>query len=214
MAGLLEMRRGNMAAGSKGIVYVLTNPAMPGLVKIGKTARKDLNKRLVELYGTGVPVPFECVFAGKVDDHGKVEDALHNAFGPYRYNPRREFFAIEADQAIALLDLLVSEEVTTQVSDEAERVDPQSKQARDKLRRPNFNFTEMEVPEGGELVFVRGGEHRCRVVDERRVEYDGEVSSLTALTTRLLGAPRNVAPLPHWLYDGRKLSDIYNETYG
>lgn len=200
-------------AGAKGIVYVLTNPAMPGLVKIGKTARKDLNKRLEELYGTGVPVPFECEFAGKVDDERKVEVALHNAFGPYRYNTKREFFAIEPDQAIALLELLVSEEVTSQVSGQAEQVDPQSKQARDKLRRPNFNFTEMEVPIGAELEFAKGDGYSCRVVDERRVEHDGEVSSLTALTTRLLGAPRNVAPLPHWLYNGKVLSDIYNETY-
>ena len=199
---------------SKGIVYVLTNAAMPGLVKIGKTAQKDLNKRLEQLYGTGVPVPFECAFAGIVDDHSKVENAFHNAFGPYRYNPRREFFAIEPDQAIALLELLVIEEVTSQVSEEAERVDPQSNRARDKLRRPNFNFTEMNVPPGAQLDFARGAEHKCRVVDERKVEYEGEIWSLTALTKELLGAPRSVAPLPHWLYDGRKLSDVYEETYG
>ena len=205
-----------METESKGIVYVLTNPAMPGLVKIGKTAREDLNMRLEELYGTGVPVPFECAFAGKVDDHSKVENALHRAFGPYRYNPRREFFEIEPDQAIVLLELLVSEEVTTQVSEEAERVDPQSKEARDKLnerRRPNFNFAKMGVPEGSELVFVSGGEHRCRVVDERRVEYEGEVYRLSALTAELLDKDYHVAPMPHWLYDGRSLSDIYNETY-
>ncbi len=205
-----------MEAESKGIVYVLTNPAMPGLVKIGKTARDDVNIRLEELYGTGVPVPFECAFAGKVDDHNKVEVALHRAFGPYRYNPRREFFAIEPDQAIVLLELLVSEVVTTQVSEEAERVDPQSKEASDKLnnqRRPNFNFTEMGVPKGAELVFAKGGEHRCRVVDDRQVEYEGEVCSLSKLTRRLLGRSRHVPPIPNWLYDGRSLSDIYNETY-
>ena len=52
------------------------------------------------------------------------------------------------------------------------------------------------------------------MVDERKVEYEGEIGSLTALTKELLGAPRSVAPLPHWLYDGRKLSDVYEETYG
>ena len=50
---------------SEGIIYVLTNPSMPGLVKIGKTARGDVNARLSELYSTGVPVPFECEFAGR-----------------------------------------------------------------------------------------------------------------------------------------------------
>lgn len=189
---------------------------MPDLVKIGKTERNDLNVRLKELYGTGVPVPFECAFAGKVEDHNRVENALHNAFDPYRYNPKREFFAIDADQAIALLELLVIEEVTTQVSEEAERVDPQSKQARDKLRRrrPVFTFTDLEVPNGAELVFVRDEEHKCRVLDERKVEYEGETTSLTALTTNLIGASTNVAPLRYWTYDGRNLSEVYNEIYG
>ena len=58
-----------------GIVYVLTNPAMPGLVKIGKTSRGSIDVRLNELYSTGVPVPFECAFAGKVEaaEQGGIE---------------------------------------------------------------------------------------------------------------------------------------------
>ncbi len=38
------------------IVYVLTNPAMPGLVKIGKTNQKDIEERMKQLYTTGVPL--------------------------------------------------------------------------------------------------------------------------------------------------------------
>jgi hypothetical protein len=33
-----------------GIVYVLTNPAMPGLVKIGMTNRESLDARLKEIF--------------------------------------------------------------------------------------------------------------------------------------------------------------------
>lgn len=43
------------------IVYVLANKAMPDLIKIGKTQRKDLQARMSELYSTGVPFPFECL---------------------------------------------------------------------------------------------------------------------------------------------------------
>ena len=86
---------------TEGIVYVLTNPAMPGIVKIGKTTR-GMGARLNELYSTGVPLPFECAYAARVDDESKVERAFHQAFGPYRINTRREFFNIEPEQAIAL----------------------------------------------------------------------------------------------------------------
>ena len=41
-------------------VYVLTNPAMPGLVKIGRTDSSDPTTRVTQLYPTGVPVPFEA----------------------------------------------------------------------------------------------------------------------------------------------------------
>ena len=47
---------------AEGIVYVLTNPAMTGIVKIGKTTR-GMSARLSELYSTGVPLPFECAYA-------------------------------------------------------------------------------------------------------------------------------------------------------
>ena len=51
----------------EGRVYVLTNPAMPNMVKIGKTTR-DVELRLADLYSTGVPLPFECEYAAKVKD--------------------------------------------------------------------------------------------------------------------------------------------------
>lgn len=85
------------------IVYVLTNPAMPGLIKIGRTTQEDANSRIAQLYGTGVPVPFRLEFACKVPNSDEVETALHIAFAPWRVNPKREFFRMEADQAIAIL---------------------------------------------------------------------------------------------------------------
>ena len=42
----------------KGSFYILTNPAMPNMVKIGKTMR-DVELRLTDLYSTGVPLPFD-----------------------------------------------------------------------------------------------------------------------------------------------------------
>ena len=58
---------------SEGIVYVLTNPAIPGMVKIGKTSR-GMNARLNELYSTGVPLPFECAYAARTGHRPAAAD--------------------------------------------------------------------------------------------------------------------------------------------
>ena len=58
------------------IVYVLTNPAMPGLVKIGMTDRDDVKRRMSDLYTTGVPLPFECVAAREIEDR-EAADIAH-----------------------------------------------------------------------------------------------------------------------------------------
>lgn len=199
---------------STGIVYVLTNPAMPGIVKIGKTSRGSVNARLNELYSTGVPVPFECAFAGRVEDESKIEKAFHLAFGPYRLNPKREFFQIEPEQAIALLELMITEDVTPTLQEEADKVDTEAKAGSDKLkaRRPVQNFIEMGIPEGSVLQFAQGNES-CTVINGRRVSYQGEEISLTALTQKLLGTGRPLQPSPYWQFNGRRLADIYNETY-
>ena len=94
-----------------GIVYVLSNRAMPGLVKIGMTTRHELDARLKELYTTGVPVPFDVEYACEVKscNCAKLEKALHTAFEPNRLNVNREFFQIKKEQAIAILEIFKSE---------------------------------------------------------------------------------------------------------
>ena len=91
---------------SSQIVYVLTNPAMPGLVKIGKTTQMEAEMRMKQLYGTGVPVPFDCAFACQVKDAHEVERALQLTFDNDRINPNREFFRIESERVVAVLKLL------------------------------------------------------------------------------------------------------------
>ncbi len=100
-----------------GIVYILTNPAMPGLVKIGKTSLDSVQQRLSQLYSTGVPVPFECAYAARVSYETDVEQILHKEFEPHRINPKREFFRIEPEQAKAILELSALEDVTPSVQE-------------------------------------------------------------------------------------------------
>ena len=202
---------------NEGIVYVLTNPAMPKLVKIGKTGR-GVETRLNDLYTTGVPLPFECAYAARVEDMDKVEKAFHNAFGPYRVNPRREFFEIEPEQAIGLLDLMKLEDMTPAMQAEAEQVDVQAKASAEKLkrsRRPNLNYIEMGIPIGSTLLYQGDGETTCTVADGRNVSFEGRTLSLTKLTKELRQQPdRPIRGPAHCSYNGRLLGEMYEETYG
>jgi hypothetical protein len=86
-----------------GFVYILSNSAMPGMVKIGLT-RNEAAARAVELSrATGVPTDFELVYDELVNDCRAVERSLHKRFSEYRVNDRREFFRVPIRQAIAAL---------------------------------------------------------------------------------------------------------------
>lgn len=198
------------------VVYVLTNSAMPGLVKIGTTAQDDdASKRISQLYTTGVPVPFDLEFACRVPNATEVESALHTAFAPNRVNPRREFFRIEAEQAIAILKLLHVEDATREFATRPGDIDPQSLAAAEQLRsrRPNMNFEEMGIPVGAILTSTDDGMASVTVMDARKVKLGDDVLSLTAATQRVLAVDYPVQPSPDWTFQGKSLRDMYEETY-
>ena len=200
----------------EGIIYILSNPAMPGIIKIGKTSKEDVKLRMKELYSSGVPLPFECFYAAKVRDIDSVEKALHTAFSPDRVNPKREFFEIEATQAIAILKLLELENVSPLVEQEANVIDTIEVDAARVYaqKRPRMNFEEMGIPVGSELSFNNSGEIAI-VISDRTVQFREEETSLTNATRQALGDgyAYNVAPGPYWSFNGRRLRDIYNDTY-
>ena len=79
------------------VVYVLTNEAMPGLVKIGRTS-VNVDQRIRELDTTSVALPFQCFYAAEVADAAKVERGLHRIFSDKRIRLNREFFRVDANQ--------------------------------------------------------------------------------------------------------------------
>ena len=201
-----------------GIVYVLTNPAMPGLVKIGQTTN-EITNRLNELNTTGVPLPFDCLFACEVDDCKLVENSLHKAFYPYRINPRREFFEIDPDQAIVILRLFAKKDVTPAVTAEINKsVSSAEKEASEHYikRRPPLNFTEMGIPLGAKLVLSYGEiPAEVYVSSDRKVKTadSDEEKSLSQITREILELDYNIQPARYWSYEGKSLHAYYNETY-
>jgi hypothetical protein len=151
-----------------------------------------------------------------VRDIDSVEKALHTAFSPDRVNPKREFFEIEATQAIAILKLLELENVSPLVEQEANVIDTIEVDAARVYaqKRPRMNFEEMGIPVGSELSFNNSGEIAV-VISDRTVQFRDEETSLTNATRQALGDgyAYNVAPGPYWSFNGRRLRDIYNDTY-
>lgn len=198
-----------------GIVYVLTNEAMPGLVKIGMTSDSDANTRIGQLYTTGVPLPFDLKYACRVENHEEVEAALHAAFGPQRFNKKREFFQIQADQAIAILKLLHKADATDEIKKQPTGVDLESLAAVAEVRRrrPHLDFGEMGIPVGAKLDSVTSSGTFVIISGPKKVKLGDEEMSLSAATQNVLGLEYAVRPVPQWKYQGRLLSEIYDETY-
>ncbi len=178
------------------IVYALTNSAMPGLIKIGKTTQDDVGIRMSQLYATGVPVPFECIYATEVDDCSKVEAALHITFGPYRINPNREFFKIEPEQAISILELLGPNNATDRITKELNTNVSQAEQDSGKKlkKRPNMNFNEMGINIGEKLIFVNNENIEVEIYSDKKIKYNDEVLSLTRVTRNILKLDYAIQP--------------------
>ena len=143
------------------IVYVLTNPAMPGIVKIGMTDRPDVQRRMGDLYTTGVPLPFDCVIAREIEDReaAEIENALHTAFGPHRINPSREFFQLESEQVEVLLRVMPGRDVTPQDTEQSADLPPDDKEASSAFKKKQTQTNELEflesLNEDGKTVYER-----------------------------------------------------------
>ena len=104
----------------------------------------------------------------------KIKFALHHAFNNSRINPSREFFDIDESQAIVILKLITTEDVTPVVAVELDKVDMISRKAGDsysKSRRPQQNFIEMGIPIGGVLTSA-DGEFQCTVAPALRLQFE------------------------------------------
>jgi len=169
-----------------------------------------------------VPFPFDCLFAGKVDDYKEAEKIIHKAFDPNRPNKKREFFTIDPEQAIVILRHISTEDVTPAVAAEIklnEKVSAEEEAASQnyKNRKPHLNFREMGIPEGATLVFTHKGAEKeeAIVFSDKTVKARGsnEEVSLTALTKKILKTDTPISPKVYWSYNGKSLDDIYKETY-
>ncbi|MGI9323546.1 MAG: GIY-YIG nuclease family protein [Pseudomonadales bacterium] len=174
------------------IVYIMTNPTIPDLVKIGQTS--DITQRLRDLSRhPGIPVPFECYYCCEVKDAKEVESALHRAFGDHRINPKREFFRISPDRIKAILEISALKDMTPgEDNDIVETKEERDSLARERSRSPVFTFSMVDIPIGSKLRFSKDDSKIAKVTGEREIEFEGEIefedgrSSMQKITLYLL----------------------------
>lgn len=192
------------------IIYVLTNEAMPGLVKIGLTNNDSVESRIAQLSAhSGVPLPFECYFAAEVGDAGKAEKILHQLFSENRVNPKREFFRLDPEKVVLAISLGQFKEVTPGQPE----IDVEEQQAleRVKARRPKLRLEAIGIKPGDTLHFSRDESITATVADGNMVILDGQTMSLSAAALQILQGMGYTTPAAsgpgYWMFDGELLDE-------
>lgn len=213
-----------------GIVYILTNPSMQGLVKIGRTATQSVRARINQLsQASGVPTPFECYFAAEVSDAPFVERQLHQIFDDVRVQKiqkrkrgAKEFFKVDAEKVKMTLQLAALREITVDDKINAEHK-PKKKYKhvpscqtqklnilQDKSsRRPRIQLLDLDIPLGALLHFSRDQQITATVVDNHHVLFRGEKMTLSGAALQIvheLGYSwKTINGSQHWLFEKETL---------
>jgi len=197
------------------IVYILTNESMPDTIKVGIT--DNLDRRVRELDNTSTPLPFECYYAVEVENASAIEKKIHEGLDDKRVRQNREFFNATPEQAKAILEIaeVMGGKNVTPKEDIVET--PQDKQALDTARkkRSKFNFGMVNIEPGTILEFVKDKTITCEVIDDSKIKFRGEVTSLSASAVTVLhemGYDWDKAHGPKfWMYQGKSLRDLRYE---
>ena len=195
-----------------GVLYILTNQSMPGLVKIGLTTT-NVEQRMRELDTTGIPLPFECFSAWEVTDAAMAEKALHVAFGDHRIRERREFFRLSPDKPTAVLKAFGIRNVTPS-NDVVEDIDDLRALDKARSRRPKFTFDMVGVPVSAELNSVFDDEVTCVVQSNNKVLFRGQSMSLTQSALIIAHETgrnwKTLAGPEYWKFEDQTLSELRN----
>ena len=206
-----------------GVIYILTNPSFPDYVKIGyahniETRLKQLNR------SETIPFAFR-VYAVYAVESELTDKELHKLIDKLNPDLRtienfdgkervKEFYAMSAEDAYGLLECIAKISGTL---DRLQRLTPEgheildeqiANEVRETVRRGPFRFSACNIPIGSQIEFIEDSSVKATVVDDRRIEYNGETTSVSALAQKLKGFDHAVQGTLWFTYQGEKLTDI------
>lgn len=193
---------------AKGYIYIMTNPALNGMVKIGYAADVELRRR--QLSTTALPYEYE-VYAtyetsGRLEDK-KLHKLIDNLNPDLRVSCNREFFVMTAESAYELLETIA---IISGTTDKLHKVRATSDPIQ-KIRKPPINFAKCGIPVGAELVYTEDSTVKVIVESERKVLFNNESTSLSAVAAMLKGV-KAIQGSMYFTYNGKLLTDIACET--
>lgn len=213
-----------------GYIYILTNPSFEQYVKIGYTG--DVRQRLDDLNrSTAVPFAFRVYATYEVDTDLAVDKKLHSILDKLNPDLRsreevdgklrvREFYAMTAEDAYSILEAIAEINGLTcrlkkweaTASERQEQAIAQQINEQHQERLSPFAFSKCGISIGETIEFFQNGNAHCgecfKIVDDKRVAYNGETWSLTALAKHLLGTTASIAGPRFFKYKGEWLNDI------
>ena len=183
-----------------GYIYILTNPSFPEYVKIGYADNVDA--RVAQLNRSEcTPFAFKkyavLPVANRLADKNvhKLIDrfkpelrAKENVNGKIRV---REFFAMTAQEAVEILDTIggiygETPQLFEQTTEEKHDQEIAEKAAIASERKSPFSFFKCGIKEGEVITYVHDANITCTVVNDREINYNGKLTSLSALAKKLL----------------------------
>lgn len=207
-----------------GCIYIMTNPALRDMVKIGYAT--DVETRRRQLSTTALPYEYE-IYATYETPGNLTDKKLHKLIDKLnpdlRVSKNREFFIMTPHDAYELLEVIAivsGSEDKLQLLEEVEEEPcqkPQRKKRKKRkrkkqtVRKPSVNFYECGLKDGDELVYVEDSSVRVAVSGPRKVVYGDEITSLSAIVQRIKGIPAAAGP-SYFTFNGEPLVDIAYRT--
>ncbi len=209
----------------QGCIYILTNPSFPDYIKLGYAS--DIEKRLRQL-NRSETIPFAFrVYAIYEVESNLTDKELHKLIDALNPDLRtietfdgkervKEFYAMSAKEAYGLLECIAKISGTT---DRLKRMEPEghevldeqiAEEVKETARRGPFKFSMIGIQPGEKIAFIKDPSKIATVIDDRRIEYQGETTSLSALAQILLDVDHAVQGPVYFSYKGEVLSDIRN----
>ena len=192
---------------ANGYIYIMTNPALNGMVKIGYATNVEARRQ--QLSTTALPYEYEIYAtyetSGNLEDK-KLHKLIDNLNPDLRVTKNREFFVMEPEDAYELLEAIATISGTKDKLKKV-KIDAAKKQ---NIRKPPVNFDKCGIPVGAELVFVEDPAVVAIVASERKVFYNNELTSLSAISDSKKGY--STSGPSFFTYNGKLVADIARET--